>query len=570
MPITPVDEADAAACRLLAAHCDAADYRPCVAAAARLGLPAALSDAAALRRLAALAIAQGFGLIAGRRAAAVGRAMHAALAGAAESLLDRVDTETLMHWCIAVAEWCERNGLDRPFQQLQARVLRADALASPWSRVHWRIAAAWHHEAFGRGAAVAEQLDEAQAIADAAGERSLQVPVALKQARLALARRDPQAALRRADWVEAQPGTEQAPLWLADAADVRARAALIDGVLHEALHQARRCDGLARLAQAPPAYTLTYRLNEAYALLGLGAQEEAAALLRTLATQAPPAQLRERLGLLLTLFELLGDEAAGRWGAAQRERLRALLRRLRALSWSGVLVMLPAQLARLWARALEEGIETAWVRASIRSRALPPPEPAWPSSWPWRLRLRVLGPFSAELDEGVLLEAGSKAASRPLALLRHLAAHAGLDAMPAEQIAQALWPGEGREGRDKALEVTIARLRRLLGDAELLLVQDRRLRLNPQRVWVDRVAFERLCDRLVVAGDAGPAQWRQLWSLWRGPLLAELDDSAGLQALRRPLRLRLAAALAATAARAGHRARCLRALAADPGLAGLL
>jgi DNA-binding SARP family transcriptional activator len=183
----------------------------------------------------------------------------------------------------------------------------------------------------------------------------------------------------------------------------------------------------------------------------------------------------------------------------------------------------------------------------------------------------VLGGFACAPLAGS--DAAAKAASRPLALLRRLAAEGGLEPVPTEALAQALWPGEGREGRDKALEVTLARLRRLLGDASAVLLQDRRLRLNPDRVWLDSAALARVLGLLehgLAQGhgdDALQPLWDEAMALWRGPLLAGEAADRWLDDARGRLRRRMAAALHAAAERPGHRARCLRATAADPALA---
>ncbi len=369
--------------------------------------------------------------------------------------------------------------------------------------VHWRIAAAWHHEWFCRRGDVAALLDEALVLARAAGDLGLQVIVQLKQARLALARSDPVAAVALAQCAAVHADEATSPLWLADAADVEARAAMVRGDMHRALQQARRARGLADLARATPSYTFTYRLYEAYALLALGAWDEAEALARELAAIELPAGMRERTVLLADLFGLVRDErSAGGWAAPQVEKLRVVLARLRELDWPDALPVLPAHVARLWARALEAGVEADWVRASIVSRDLPPPEPAWPEGWPWSVRVSVLGSFRCSVDGADLALGGGKAAGKPLALLRRVAVEGGYEGVAADLLAAALWPGEGREGRDKALEVTLARLRRLLGRADAVLMHDRRLRLNPRRVWLDRVALERLLDGLATPAAA--------------------------------------------------------------------
>ena len=411
-------------------------------------------------------------------------------------------------------------------------------------------------------------------LARAAEDIGLQVIVQMKLARLALARNDPAAAVALARRAAAHADEATAPLWLADAADVEARAALVRGDMHRALQQARRAGGLADLARATPSYAFTYRLYEAYALLALGAWDDAVALVHELAAIDLPAGMRQRTALLADLFVLVRDERTeGGWSAAQVDRLRVVLARLRQVDWPGVLPVLPAHVARLWARALEAGVESDWVRASIVSRDLPPPEPAWPDGWPWSVRVSVLGPFRCSVDGVDLSSGGGKAAGKPLSLLRRVAVEGGYEGVAADLIAAALWPGEAREGRDKALEVTLARLRRLLGRADAVLLHERRLRLNPSRVWLDRVALERCLDTIGGAGTCLPGcmqaqerAWASVWSLWRGPVLADEPDAAWLVAMREQLRARLAAAVLAAAQTPGHGARCLRARATDPAL----
>lgn len=561
---------------LLRGHLEARSYTPCIAAAPALVVPDGFVGDADLRVAAALAMAQTFGLLDAARNGPAVELIRAGLAGAADAAIERAEPDAVLAWCTAAAEWCERNGLDHEFSRLQPRAAVADADpgATPWARVHWRIAAAWHHEWFGRRGDVAALLDEALALAHAAGDLGLQVIVQLKQARLALARSDPAAAVALAQRAAAHADEATSPLWLADAADVEARAALGRGDVHRALQQARRARGLADLARATPSYTFTYRLYEAYALLALGAWDEAVALARELAAIDLPSGMRERTAVLAELFTLVRDDRTeGGWSAAQVDALRVVLARLRELDWPDALPVLPAHVARLWARALEAAVETDWVRASIVSRDLPPPEPAWPDGWPWSVRISVLGSFRCSVDGTDLASVGGKTSGKPLALLRRIAVEGGYEGIGTDLIATALWPGEGREGRDKALEATLARLRRLLGRADAVLLHDRRLRLNPHRVWLDRVALERCLDTIcdgAAASRGNPAAhertWATVWSLWRGPLLAVEPDAGWIAAPRDRLRARLAAALHGAAGTPGHRARSLRARSADPRL----
>ncbi|HRI18702.1 MAG TPA: hypothetical protein PL196_09280, partial [Burkholderiaceae bacterium] len=138
----------------------------------------------------------------------------------------------------------------------------------------------------------------------------------------------------------------------------------------------------------------------------------------------------------------------------------------------------------------------------------------------------------------------------------------------AATVALVLWPGEGREGREKALETTLARLRKLLGRADAIVLHEHRLRLHPGRVWCDWPALLQRLDRIEAAprGSVGRG-WDEVFSLWRGPLLGEVsDDAAWLLPWRERLRSRLAAALLASAGLPGHAARCMRAFSIDPAI----
>lgn len=567
----PVEATTQAAHRVLSLHLEARDHRGLGPAAALL-MPAKgrLPDCDnGIVALAAAAVAETFGWIDGERALALRGAMERALHGGLDTALDAASPAAVLAWCCAAAEWCEREGLDDAFTRLQPRAAAADAAGPAFWRVHWRIAAAWHHESFGRFADVGRLLREAHALARADGSQELGAVTSLHLARLALARADAAAALDHAARAIHGQGEAEAPLWHAHAADVCCRVALSHGDFHAALQRARRCHGLAQAANVSPAYAITFRLHEVYAEAGLGAHAEAVMLARRLAAIAQPRHLQQRIAVLAQLFELGAAIAEGH--EVPRTLLADALRRLRELQWPGVLALLPQRVSQIWAQALELGVEADWVVASILHRDLAPPGLCRPAAWPWALRLRVLGAFEIVGADGQALSYGAKAASRPLELLRRLAAVGGYDGLAVEPLARELWPGEAREGRQKVFEVTLARLRKLLGVPDALLLHDHRLRLNPRRVWLDRVALEQSLLALTdprLEGVARQAHWHQALSMWRGPLLGA-DDAAApwLLDARNALRGRFAAGLLADAALPGHHSRCLRALAADGELA---
>jgi hypothetical protein len=180
-----------------------------------------------------------------------------------------------------------------------------------------------------------------------------------------------------------------------------------------------------------------------------------------------------------------GDAGRGRpggpWDATHQATWADAIRLLRELEWPNTLPSLPGHVARLFARALER----AWRSSGCGGD--PHRNPAGAAAG---ARVVALGGARARarrlrgVDRTVAADDGRKAASKPLELLRLLAAH-GTEAVRVDLIAESLWPGDGREGRQKAFDVTVARLRRLLDCDAAVIVYDHRARLNGEIVWTD-------------------------------------------------------------------------------------
>jgi len=192
-------------------------------------------------------------------------------------------------------------------------------------------------------------------------------------------------------------------------------------------------------------------------------------------------------------------------------------------------------MARLYSRALEHGIETDYVLGMIRKRALCPPEDARESStWPFPYKIFTLGRF-ALVKDGRPITFSGKAQSKPLDLLKALVALGGRQ-VSASHLAEILWPDAEGDAAQRTFDTTLHRLRRLIGDDQVLLMSDGKLSLNDALCWVDTWTIERLMGRLdlflkqppVVAVDnAGIAQLASsLLSLYRGPFLThETSDT---------------------------------------------
>ncbi|WP_457355058.1 AfsR/SARP family transcriptional regulator [Roseateles sp. P5_D6] len=474
----------------------------------------------------------------------------------------------------ALGELCERHGEDAEFELLFAQVATVEKRpdASPFWRGHWAIVAAWHLYAFAKVDEARERLVLAQQLAAEHHLPGLAAVAALQRARLVECSSDPTAALALAAQAAAAGDAASTPLWWADQADVRCRVALLEGDFHAALGHARRALGHLQMSGAWPGYQVTYLVQEGYALIGCGNAEDAAARFQGLGEMQLPRYLAARLRCLADLTALIAIGQRNGWGALPNAPLARAMRTLRELEWPGVLPLLPLHIGEIFCQALVQGAETDWVRSAIRTRRLAAPAGA-PEAWPWSVKVHALGGFEMCNDAGAVRSAeGRKAASKPLELLRYLACR-GTEAASTEAVARELWPGDGREGRQKAFEVTVARLRRLLAHDAALLVQDHGVRLNADCVWVD---VQALNDRLTehehspAGSSAAAGALDAALKLYRGPCLTLSEQTWALAAAER-WRARLAAALLREARDASvdatqAREWTLRAVSADPGI----
>jgi LuxR family maltose regulon positive regulatory protein len=178
------------------------------------------------------------------------------------------------------------------------------------------------------------------------------------------------------------------------------------------------------------------------------------------------------------------------------EALRSGLALGRERGFMHFLWWLPQHMARLCERALEAQIEPEYVRRLIeRRRLMPTPPPYGLAAWPWRIRIRAFGAFRLEAADGEVILAG-KRAGRPAELLKALVALGGRH-VELDRLAATLWPRVDLDYASRSLNTTLHRLRKLLGDEPVLLVQAGELHLNPALCWVDTWAFERRCDELL-------------------------------------------------------------------------
>jgi ATP/maltotriose-dependent transcriptional regulator MalT/DNA-binding SARP family transcriptional activator len=213
-----------------------------------------------------------------------------------------------------------------------------------------------------------------------------------------------------------------------------------------------------------------------------------------------------------------GDEASGLIS------LRKALAIGKEQGFLNTFVDQPAVTAKLCIKALEEEIEVPYVQDIIRKRRLIPEElPLHLENWPWPLKIFTLGRFEL-LRDGKPLGLSRKTQEKPLSMLKALIALGGKE-VKEDDLADLLWPEADGDSAHHSFEMTLYRLRTLLGHPEAVLFRERHLTLNQNYCWVDAWGFERTLEE--VGGrrtegmiETAAAKLQKAIEMYRGPFLA--------------------------------------------------
>jgi LuxR family transcriptional regulator, maltose regulon positive regulatory protein len=197
----------------------------------------------------------------------------------------------------------------------------------------------------------------------------------------------------------------------------------------------------------------------------------------------------------------------------------------------------PEIMATLCTHALRNGIETDYACLLIRQRRLIPAFPPRDiSNWPWPFKIRTLGGLQLEIDQK-LVKFNGKMQHRPLSLLKYLVAHGGRN-IPAMRLQDDLWPDLDGDRAAIAFKSALHRLRKMLGDHQVIVSSTGCISLDERLCWVDLWCLEDVAAQLEktleqpdsVSATQGLAQC--LLNTYRGPFLPEEDAPWALHAQR--------------------------------------
>jgi DNA-binding SARP family transcriptional activator/WD40 repeat protein len=147
------------------------------------------------------------------------------------------------------------------------------------------------------------------------------------------------------------------------------------------------------------------------------------------------------------------------------------------------------------------------------------------------MEFRILGSLDVRDDSGGPMTLGG---AKPRALLAMLLLHLN-EPVSAERLAIALWGQDAPAGAGKTIQVHVSRLRRALGEPEVLATTPGgyRLRVRPGELDAERFAQLAAEGHRALAEDEPERAsdvLREALSLWRGPALAEFAFEAFAQA----------------------------------------
>lgn len=153
-------------------------------------------------------------------------------------------------------------------------------------------------------------------------------------------------------------------------------------------------------------------------------------------------------------------------------------------------------------------MEVQYTKGLIRKlRLAPPVDLAWAVSteeWPFPVKINTLGRFEILLEEVPLTFSG-KVQKKPLEMLKAVIAFGGTN-VPADLLTDTLWPDAEGDLARKSFEVTLSRLRQLLGSETPIRYSAGQLSIDPKFCRVDSLVLEETLAKMKGSGEGQAAR----------------------------------------------------------------
>jgi LuxR family maltose regulon positive regulatory protein len=396
-------------------------------------------------------------------------------------------------------------------------------------RGRWLIAAASEYFESGDAPRSLAALNEAQLLVETSQSSRLSFELGLAYAGHWMKSQDlPQAAIALRGLEKLAGGAP--PAQRAEHARLMTRLLMLQGHLADGLRWAQEARRLAIPAGFGGPSLRAFEIELVYALAANDQIGEAVALISEKDFQPREA----RLAIEYSLRFLLGAKS-------ELSLLRIALGNAAQIGFVHLLDRARGPLAQICEAALVNGIETEFVHRIIETKKLAPPTFAGPH-WPWPVKIRTLGGFRLEV-RGHRYQPNHKAQEKPLELLKLLVTcqALGRDAADKTWICERLWPEAEHDKARKSLDMTVARLRRLLESDETIVLSEGRLQLSRSHVWTDIAPLRRALSHANVQRDAriagkrtdeGGASIAAVLQHYSGPFFAEEEGPPWLLAGR--------------------------------------
>lgn len=433
------------------------------------------------------------------------------------------------------AAWLGGPNLDAVLGAISGRIAAQGASAR--LRIWWHCTLAFVECVRGDPGAGLREVARAGEVAAGDGEHGLDAIIALRGSLAALGGLDVRLARR---FLEAASG-RLSPARFVERCTYERLAAwveVLDGNIAEGVARLRA----ARVATdraGMPVMQFSVRAALAIAAAVEGAPAEAQAVLDEM-RRSPVSSLGWRYPIQLELIAAYIADRRGESDAALRHCREALARGAGRPEAFGVYELHPAMIGRLAEMLLAAGDSQDVARAWILRFRLPPPS-ARSASWPWRLRVHMLGDLRIERD-GIELGAAARGATKPFEMLAFVISRGG--EASATEVQDALWPEADGDAAKNSFDQTLFRLRRLLEPFDGVSLRRGRVAVDMSRCWADVGALAECAAEHdeAVASRAGDDRvrdlTRELQALYRGPFLHGALDASWVVETRRRLERR--------------------------------